>query len=65
MKRLFLLALFASLTFLYVGCNSSDDETVTPPAAQDKIVNTWISEGAGVAPGLVALLKTVKITATF
>ena len=65
MKRLFLLALFASLTFLYVGCNSSDDETVTPPAPQDKIVNTWISEGAGVAPGLVALLKTVKITATF
>ena len=65
MKRLLLLSLFASLTFLYVGCSSSDDETVTPPVEQDKIVNTWISEGAGVAPGLVALLKTVKITATF
>jgi len=65
MKRLLLLSLFASLTFLYVGCNSSDDETVTPPVEQDKIVNTWISEGAGVAPGLVTLLKTVKITATF
>lgn len=65
MKRLLLLSLFASLTFLYVGCDSSDDGNVTPPDAQDKIVNTWISEGAGVAPGLVTLLKTVKITATF
>ncbi|MBE0551983.1 MAG: hypothetical protein IH619_06360 [Ignavibacterium sp.] len=64
MKRFLLVSLFASLAFLYVGCDSSDD-TTTPPVAQDKIVNTWISEGAGVAPGLVALLKTVKITATF
>lgn len=64
MKRFLLVSLFASLTFLYVGCDSSED-TTTPPVEQDKIVNTWISEGAGVAPGLVALLKTVKITATF
>lgn len=64
MKRFLLVSLFASLTFLYVGCDSSDD-TTTPPVEQDKIVNTWISEGAGVAPGLVTLLKTVKITATF
>lgn len=64
MKRFLLVSLFASLTFLYVGCDSSDD-TTTPPVEQDKIVNTWISEGAGVAPGLGTLLKTVKITATF
>ena len=65
MKRLLLLSLFTSLTFFYVGCDSKTDDPVTPPVEQDKIVNTWISEGAGVAPGLVALLKTVKITATF
>jgi len=65
MKRLLLLFLFTSLTYLYVGCDSKTDDTVTPPAEQDKIVNTWYSEGAGVAPGLVATLKTVKITATF
>lgn len=64
MKRLLLLSLFASLTFLYLGCSSKDDDTITP-TENDKIVNTWISEGAGVAPGLVATLKTVKITATF
>ncbi len=65
MKRLFLLALFTSLTFLYVGCDSKKDDTVTPPDEPDKIVNTWYSEGPGVAPGLAATLKTVKITATF
>ena len=65
MKRIFLLALFASLTFLYVGCDSKKDDTVEPPAEQDKIVNTWYSEGSGVAPGLVSTLKTVKIKATF
>lgn len=65
MKRLLFLFLFTSLTFLYVGCDSKDDDTVTPPVEQDKIVNTWISEGAGIAPGLAATLKTVKITATF
>lgn len=65
MKRIFLLALFTSLTFLYVGCDSKKDDTVEPPAEQDKIVNTWYSEGAGVAPGLVSTLKTVKIKATF
>lgn len=64
MKRFLVLFLFTSLTFLYVGCNSSED-TPIPPVEQDKIVNTWISEGAGVAPGLVVTLKTVKITATF
>ena len=65
MKNLVVLFLFASLTSLYVGCSKSEDNpTVTPPA-DDVIVNTWISEGAGVAPGLVTLLKTVKITATF
>ncbi|MDY0081752.1 MAG: hypothetical protein RBR74_01085 [Ignavibacteriaceae bacterium] len=65
MKRLFLLALFTSLTFLYVGCDSKKDDTITPPDEPDKIVNTWYSEGSDVAPGLVATLKTVKITATF
>ncbi len=65
MKHLLLFSFFVLLTFVYVGCDSADDETVTPPVAQDKIVNTWISEGAGVAPGLAATLKTVKITATF
>ncbi|MDT3694827.1 MAG: hypothetical protein ROY99_00460 [Ignavibacterium sp.] len=65
MKRLFLAALFISLTFLYVGCESKKDDTVEPPAEQDKIVNTWYSEGAGIAPGLAATLKSVKIVATF
>lgn len=65
MKRLLVLFLFANLIFLYVGCSNSDDNSVVTPPAADVIVNTWISEGAGVAPGLVTLLKTVKITATF
>lgn len=64
MKRLLVLFLFASLTFLYVGC-SSDDDPVTPEPEQDKIVGTWISEGSDVAPGLAATLKTVRIVASF
>ncbi|MEO8231869.1 MAG: hypothetical protein ABI638_06280 [Ignavibacteriota bacterium] len=64
MKHLLLFSFFVMLTFVYVGCSKSD-EPVTPPADQDKIVNTWVSEGAGVAPGLAATLKTVKISATF
>ncbi|GIV45725.1 MAG: hypothetical protein KatS3mg036_0543 [Ignavibacterium sp.] len=65
MKKLLIFALFASLTFLYVGCDSSDDNGTTPPPPQDPIVGTWISEGSDVAPGLVATLKTVRIVATF
>jgi hypothetical protein len=65
MKRLLVLFLFVNLTFLYVGCSKSEDTTVVTPPTADVIVNTWISEGAGVAPGLVTLLKTVKIVATF
>ncbi|HMN23360.1 MAG: hypothetical protein IT276_10210 [Ignavibacteriaceae bacterium] len=65
MKHLLLFSFFVLFTFVYVGCDSKSDDTVTPPVEQDKIVNTWISEGAGVAPGLAATLKTVKITATF
>ncbi len=57
MKKLLIFALFASLTFLYVGCDSSDDNGTTPPPPQDPIVGTWISEGSDVAPGLVATLK--------
>jgi hypothetical protein len=64
MKKLFALALIFSAITFFAGCNS-DDNTVTPPATPDVIVNTWLSEGAGVAPGLVLTLKTVKITATF
>ena len=65
MKRFLVLFLFTNLIFLYVGCSKSDDNPVVTPPTADVIVNTWISEGAGVAPGLVSLLKTVKITATF
>ena len=65
MKHLLLFSLFVLFTFVYVGCDSKSEDTVTPPVEQDKIVNTWISEGAGVAPGLVTTLKTVKIIATF
>lgn len=65
MKKLLILTLFASMTFLYVGCDSSDDNGTTPTPAQDPIVGTWISEGADVAPGLVLTLKTVRIVATF
>ena len=65
MKKLLALFLFASLTFLYVGCDKNDDTTTTTVVDQDVIVNTWISEGSDVAPGLVSTLKTVKIIATF
>lgn len=65
MKKLFILLLFAATTSLYVGCSSSDDNGTNPPPPQDPIVGTWYSEGADVAPGLVATLKTVKIVATF
>ena len=65
MKKLFILLLFAAATFLYVGCSKDDDGGTTPPPPQDPIVGTWISEGADVALGLVATLKTVKIVATF
>lgn len=65
MKRLLVLFFFASMPLLYLACSSSDDNTVVTPPAQEKIVNTWISEGSDVAPGLVSTLKTVKIIATF
>ncbi len=66
MKRILLFSFFALFTFIYIGCDSKKEDPVTPPVVeQDKIVNTWISEGSGVAPGLAATLKTVKITATF
>ena len=65
MKKLFIFLLFATTTIFYVGCSKDEDGGTTPPPPQDQIVNTWISEGADVAPGLVATLKTVKIVATF
>lgn len=66
MKRLIIILVFASLPIFYFGCSSnSDDNNVVTPPAVDPIVNTWISEGADVAPGLVTTLKTVKIIATF
>lgn len=65
MKKLFIPLLFASASILYFGCSKSDDGGPTPPPPQDPIVNTWISEGADIAPGLVATLKTVRIVATF
>jgi hypothetical protein len=56
---------FASLPLFYFGCSNNDDNTIVTPPAVDPLVNTWISEGADVAPGLVSTLKTVKIVATF
>lgn len=65
MKRLLVLFFLASLPILFLACSKSDDNTVVTPTEQDKIVNTWISEGTDVAPGLVSTLKTVQIIATF
>lgn len=63
MKKLLLL--LPAVLFFFTGCKKDDSTTVTPPAETDPIVNTWVSEGADVAPGLKATLKTKKIVATF
>lgn len=65
MKKLFLILFAATMAFFYAGCNKSDEGGPAPTPPADPIIGVWISEGADVAPGLIATLKTVRIVATF
>jgi hypothetical protein len=64
MKHTMLIAVL--LFVVLAGCKKDDSTTVTPPAATDPIVGTWLMEGANVPYGLmIAPFKVIRIRATF
>ncbi len=63
-SKLWLVLILAVPVMIFAGCGDDDNDGGTG-AEVDVIVGQWLSEGANVAPGLVATLKTKSITATF
>ena len=66
MKKLTALLMIALFALSLIACgDDNENNVVDPPAEQEGIVGTWVSEGQNVAPLLVSLFKITKVTATF
>jgi hypothetical protein len=65
MKALLRITLALLVTLTWVGCDSNDDEDIDLGDDPSALYGTWVSEGDDVAPGLVALFGTTRITGTF
>lgn len=64
MKKLFALLMVLPLAMFTLGCDSVEDDP-DPGDDPTAIHGTWVSEGDNLAPGLVALFGTTRITAVF
>lgn len=65
MKKLLALLMVLPLAVFTIGCDTVDDDDLDPGDDPTAIHGTWVSEGDDIAPGLVALFGTTRITAIF